>query len=99
MAVTVKRYHNCAPVGEDYAGTEYTGVTNGTEGILKVTIANPDRPLEPMKEYIDNVQPGDTCTLPAGLLKRDGVTAVGTVEVVVIVEGSTVPVMEIGAVT
>lgn len=98
MAVTVKRYHNCAPVGESYAGNEYTGVTNGTEGILKVTVVNPDRPLEPLKEYIENVQPGGTCTLPAGLLDRNG-DAITDAEVVVIVEGSTVPVMEIGAVT
>lgn len=97
MAVTIKRYHNSYPVGESYTGAEYTGVTNGTEGILKVTVANPDRPLEPLKEYIEDVQPGGTCALPAGLLDRNG-DAITDAEVLVIVEGSTVPVMEVGAV-
>jgi hypothetical protein len=91
MAKTIKRYNNCTPVGESYTGAAYVGVTNGTEGILKVTIGNPDRPLEPMKEYIDNVKPGGTCKLPAGLTDRKGV-AITSAEVVVIVEGSTVPV-------
>ena len=91
MAKTVKRYMNCMPVGESYTGTAYTAVTNSTEGILKVTITNPSRPLEPLKEYIDNVIPGGTCNLPAGLKDRDG-TAITSAEVVIIVEGSTVPI-------
>ena len=91
MAKTIKRYDNCTPVGESYTGAAYVAVTNATEGILKVTIGNPDRPMEPMKEYIDNVAPGGTCNLPAGLKKRDG-TAITAAEVVIIVEGSTVPV-------
>ena len=88
---TIKRYNNCIPTGETYTGSELSASVNATEGILKVTICNPDRPLEPMKEYIVDVQPGDTATIPAGLLKRDGVTAITSAEVVVIVEGSTVP--------
>ena len=90
MAKVVKRYNNCLPVGENYTGAKYVGVTNSTEGILKVTIGNPDRPLEPMKEYIQNVAPGDACDLPAGLKNREGV-AITQAEVVIIVEGSTVP--------
>ena len=81
---------NCIPVGENYTGAKYVGVTNETEGVLKVTIVNPARPLEPMKEYINDVQPGQACDIPAGLLDREGV-AITTAEVVVIVEGSTVP--------
>ena len=81
---------NCVPTGETYTGSALSTTVNATEGILKVTIGNPDRVLEPMKEYIVNVQPGDTATIPAGLLKRDG-TPVTSAEVVVIVEGSTVP--------
>jgi len=87
---TIKRFHNCIPTGGKYTGVADTSVTNETEGILKVTIANPARPLEPMKEYINDVQPGGTSDLPAGLLDRDGV-AITTADIVVIVEGSTVP--------
>ena len=87
---TITRYFNCIPTGESYTGAELSTTVNGTEGILKVTIGNPDRPLEPMKEYIVNVQPGGTATIPAGLLARDG-TPITSAEVVVIVEGSTVP--------
>ena len=87
---TIKRYNNCIPTGETYAGAELSTTVNATEGILKVTIGNPDRPLEPMKEYIVDVQPGATATIPAGLLDREG-AAITSAEVVVIVEGSTVP--------
>lgn len=87
---TIKRYMNCIPTGSTYTGAEDTSVVNETEGILKVTVTNPDRPLEPMKEYIVNVQPGDTATVPAGLMDRDG-SLITSAEIVVIVEGSTVP--------
>ena len=87
---TIKRYFNCIPTGAAYTGAEDTSIVNGTEGIMKVTVTNPARLLEPMKEYIVDVQPGDTATVPAGLLDRDGV-AITASEIVVIVEGSTVP--------
>ena len=87
---TIKRFHNCIPTGDTYTGAEDTSVVNETEGILKVTITNPARPLEPMKEYIVNVQPGATATIPAGLLDREDV-AITSADIVIIVEGSTVP--------
>ncbi len=77
---TIKRYFNCIPTGTAY-----------TEGIMKVTVTNPARQLEPMKEYIVDVQPGATATVPAGLLDRDGAPITANSEIVVIVEGSTVP--------
>lgn len=94
MAKTIKRYHNCVPTGDTYDGTESAVTTNGTEGILKVTVANPERPLEPLKEYIVDTQPGAVATLPAGLLDRNG-DAITDAEIVVIVEGQTVPEMVI----
>lgn len=97
MAKTVRRYHNCVPTGELYTGIESAVITNGTEGILKITVTDPARPLAPLKEYIQNVAPGATATIPAGLLDRDGV-AITSGDVVVIVEGSTVPEMVITAV-
>lgn len=94
MPKTIKRYHNCVPTGETYTGIESAVITNGTEGILKITVANPERPLEPLKEYIVNTQPGAVATIPAGLLDRSGV-AITSAEIVVIVEGQTVPEMVI----
>ncbi len=95
MANTVKRYDNCLPTGGTYTGAKMTDeVVNATEGVLKVTIGNPSRPMEPMKEYIINVPVGGKATIPAGLKDRDG-AAITSAEVVVIVEGSTVPVMVI----
>lgn len=88
---SIKRYFNCIPTGVQYTGVEDTSITNDTEGIMKVTITNPARPLEPMKEYIVDVQPGKAATVPAGLLDRDGVPITTGSEIVVIVEGSTVP--------
>jgi len=96
MAIYVRRYHNCTPLATD-AGvvSAYTGaavtVTNDTEGILKVTVTNPARQLEPLKEYIVNIQPGATGDIPAGLLDRDGAAITGQSECVAIVEGQTVP--------
>jgi len=96
MATIVKRYNNCLPTGGAYTGAEMVDeVDNQTEGILKVTITNPARPLEPMKEYIIDVQPGEKATIPAGLLDRDG-QAITAALVVVIVEGSTVPLTVLG---
>ena len=88
---TIKRYFNCIPTGAAYTGAADSSIVNGTEGIMKVTVTNPARPLEPMKEYIVNVQPGATATVPAGLMDRDGVAITSGSEIVVIVEGSTVP--------
>ncbi len=96
MAIYVRRYHNCTPLATDagaavpYVGNAVT-VTNDTEGILKVTVTNPARQLEPMKEYIVNIQPGTTGDIPAGLLDRDGVAVTTQSECVAIVEGQTVP--------
>lgn len=93
----VRRYHNCTPLHDLTAGTilPYEGdavtVFNDTEGILKVTVTNPARQLEPLKEYIVNIQPGVSGDIPAGLLDRDGVAITTQSECVVIVEGSTVP--------
>ena len=96
MAIFVRRYHNCTPLATDAgAVVPYTGaavtVTNDTEGILKVTVTNPARQLEPLKEYIVDIQPGSTGDIPAGLLDRDGVAITTQSECVAIVEGSTVP--------
>lgn len=91
MAKTIKRYFNCIPTGVDYTGAEDTSITNGTEGIMKITVTNPKRQLEPMKEYIVNVQPGQVATVPAGLKDREGTAITANSEIVVIVEGSTVP--------
>ncbi len=88
---TIKRYFNCIPTGVAYTGAADSTIVNGTEGIMKVTVTNPARPLEPMKEYIVDVQPGGTADVPAGLLDRDGVAITTGSEIVVIVEGSTVP--------
>ena len=96
MPNTVQRYNNCLPTGGAYTGAEMVDeVTNETEGILKVTITNPARQMEPMKEYIINVQPGDSATIPAGLLDREG-NPITAALVCIIVEGSTVPLTVIG---
>jgi len=89
MAIYVRRYHNCTPLTDDAgAVVPYTGsgvsVTNDTEGILKVTVTNPSRQLEPLKEYIVDIK-------PAGLLDRDCAAITTQSECVAIVEGSTVP--------
>jgi|LGOV01.1.fsa_nt_gb hypothetical protein len=96
MAIYVRRYHNCTPLTDDAGAiVPYTGsgvtVTNDTEGILKVTVTNPARQLEPLKEYILNIEPGAVGTIPATLLDRDGVAITTQSECVAIVEGSTVP--------
>jgi hypothetical protein len=98
MAIYVRRYHNCTPL-LDHTGAHsaYTtaggaiAVTNDTEGILKVTITNPARPQEPMKEYILDVQPGTTTNFTTGLTDRDGNAITADSELVAIVEGQTVP--------
>lgn len=88
---TIKRYFNCIPTGVAYTGVADSTIVNGTEGIMKVTVTNPQRPLEPMKEHIIDVQPGDTANVPAGLLDRNGDLIALNSEIVVIVEGSTAP--------
>ncbi len=96
MAIYVRRYHNCTPLTADdgsivpYAGSGVT-VTNDTEGILKVTVTNPERQLEPLKEYILDIQPGTDGIIPAGLLDRNGDAITTQSECVAIVEGQTVP--------
>ncbi len=96
MAIYVRRYFNCVPLTSDagviqaYGGGQID-VVNDTEGILKVTVTNPARQLEPLKEYIVNIAPGTTGSIPAGLLDRDGVAITTQSECVAIVEGSTVP--------
>ena len=96
MAIYIRRYHNCTPLHTS-AGVvvPYVGVavpvTNNTEGILKVTVTNPARQLEPLKEYIVDIQPGATANIPASLLDRDGDAITTQSECVAIVEGSSVP--------
>ena len=98
MASFVRRYHNCTPL-LDSAGAQqaYTtaggaiSVTNDTEGLLKVTITNPARQLEPMKEYILNIAPGTTANFTTGLTDRDDADITAQSELVAIVEGQTVP--------
>ena len=98
MATYVRRYHNCTPLLDSTgAANAYTtaggaiAVTNDTEGILKVTITNPARQLEPMKEYILNIAPGTTVNYTTGLTDRDDAAITAQSELVAIVEGSTVP--------
>ena len=99
MAVVtyVRRYHNCTPLHDLTAGTilPYEGdavtVYNDTEGLLKVTVTNPARQLEPLKEHIVEIAPGTSGDIPAALTDRDGDAITTQSECVAIVEGSTVP--------
>lgn len=99
MAIYVRRYHNCTPLHDSVTGlpVAYTtagaaiAVTNDTEGILKVTITNPARPQEPMKEYILDIQPGTTANFTTGLNDRTGAAITADSIIVAIVEGQTVP--------